>query len=256
MIKINYKKLFIGIGLGVFFIIFTTCLLTLYLYNTAPVDVLYTHYPVPRVLSSKGEFEMSLRQNKPKEWVSIKDISPIAAGAIVVSEDWAFYEHNGVDFYQLRKAIWQTLTEGRDLRGASGISQQTIKNIFLDNERSLWRKFIELLYTLKLEVGFPKEKILEFYLNIVEFDKGIFGIQKASLHYFGKYPRELNAREGAFLAMVLPSPRRYSVSFKEGKLTDYARETIGKILVKLRQAKYYKEEDRLKALETKFIWED
>ena len=158
MIKMNYKKLFIGIGLGVFFIIFAISLLTLYLYNTAPVDVLYTHYPVPRVLNEQGDFEMSLRQNKPDDWVELKDISPMAAAAIVVSEDWAFYQHSGVDFYQLRKAIWQTLTEGRNLRGASGISQQTIKNIFLDNKRSFWRKFIELLYTVKLEVGFPKEK--------------------------------------------------------------------------------------------------
>ncbi len=212
-------------------------------------------YPVVQVINPKGDFKITFRQNKPDTWVRYQDISKNAAWAIIVSEDWAFFEHDGVDITQLGKAIRDKIKFDKNLRGASTISQQTVKNIFLDNSRSFKRKLIELLYTFKLEQTFSKKKILEFYLNIAEFDRNIFGIYSASFHYFGKHPKYLTAREGAFLAMVLPSPKKYSVSHKENRLTPFAKEVIDSILVKLRQAKIINEETRAAEASSKFDWE-
>ncbi|OZB19755.1 MAG: monofunctional biosynthetic peptidoglycan transglycosylase [Marinobacter sp. 34-60-7] len=145
------------------------------------------------------------------EWVPISDISPWMPLAVVASEDQRFPEHWGVDF----KAIRQALSEyraGEGLRGASTITQQTAKNLFLWNDRSFVRKAIEAGLALTLDLLWPKERILEVYLNIAEFGPGIYGVEAASQAYFGIPARQLSAWQSARLAAVLPNPRALSVT--------------------------------------------
>lgn len=217
------------------------------------IERLSNEYVKSEYKSEKVKY--TIVKKKPAAWVRLKDINYTAAHAIVVSEDWFFYNHNGYDLSQIRDAFTDKITKGKRIRGASTISQQVVKNLFLTNERSLWRKVKELAFAIVLERNVNKEKILEIYLNIIEYGKGIYGIKNASRHYFKKSPKSLTAREGAFLAMLLPSPVRYSQSFKEGKVTEYASKTINSILNKMVKAKYLKEEQLAGALNQKFRWE-
>jgi monofunctional biosynthetic peptidoglycan transglycosylase len=187
---------------------------------------------------------VTISRLRPSSWVSLGEVSKVAVGAILVSEDWAFYQHKGYDANQIKEAIREDWEEGRFARGASTITQQVARNVFLDKDKNLWRKVKELILAVRLEQALGKRRILEVYLNIAEWGEGIFGIRAASRHYFGKDPSELTAREGAFLAMLLPSPKRYSQSFRAHKLTDYARETMDAILGKMAQAHYLTDDER------------
>jgi monofunctional biosynthetic peptidoglycan transglycosylase len=108
-----------------------------------------------------------------------------------------------------------------------------VKNVFLSNEKTLWRKAQEAVLAVRIERQLTKARILEIYLNIAEFGEGLYGIGPASRHYFSKAPSELTAKEGAFLAMLLPSPKKYAVSFRKKALTPYAASTVRSILGKL-----------------------
>ncbi|MCF8058441.1 MAG: transglycosylase domain-containing protein [Bacteriovoracaceae bacterium] len=199
--------------------------------------------------------EYQFVSNKPKSWVTLKDMNYTAAHAIVVSEDWAFYNHSGYDLGQIKEAAEEAI-EGERTRGASTISQQVVKNIYLTSEKSLTRKLKELFYSTYMERNVSKEKILETYLNIAEFGPGIYGIKAASQYYFKKRPKDLSPREGAFLAMLLPSPKRYGESFREKKMTDFASKTVDSILKKMVRAKYLKPEQLEKVKEQSFSWEE
>ncbi len=223
----------------------------LFLWHTPDVEKLSAQYPIYNLKNKKYEIQNS----KPSSWVSISDVSEYAKWAMVVSEDWAFYDHNGIDLRQLRIAIGESIKQGKLVRGASTITQQVVKNTLLTSERSLWRKFREMIMSYKLERIIGKERILEIYLNIVELGKDIYGIKNASMYYFNKPPARLTAREGAFLAMLLPSPVKYGTSFKKKKLTPFAKDVIDSILVKLRQAKVYDEEQRLLESQKLYYWE-
>ncbi len=195
-----------------------------------------------------------LTKKRPKNWVSLKEVDYTAAHAIVVSEDWAFYGHSGYDLGQIKEAAVEAM-EGERTRGASTISQQVVKNLFLTPEKTLGRKMKELLYSTYMERNVSKEKILETYLNIAEFGPGIYGIKAAARHYFKKAPKELTAKEGAFLAMLLPSPKRYGESFRKGEMTEYAQKTVDNILDKMVVAKYIKPEQRERFKGQSFSWE-
>ncbi|OUR97777.1 hypothetical protein A9Q84_06135 [Halobacteriovorax marinus] len=187
-------------------------------------------------VNKKGIVEYHIVKKKPKSWVQLKDISKPAVQAIMLSEDWFFYGHHGVDLSQLKEAAIDSMN-GKKLRGASTISQQVTKNIFFTHDRTIKRKLKELASTIYLENKVSKDKILEIYLNIIQYGKNLYGIRKASKYYFKKSPKKLNAKEGAFLAMLLPSPVRYAQSFKERKLTDFAKTTVHNILDKMVLAK-------------------
>ncbi len=208
------------------------------------VSVLKTHYPVVKYEGEGKPFTVSLRKSMPPGWTTLGGVSRYAVGAIIVSEDWAFYSHKGYDANQIKEAIKADIEEGRFARGASTITQQVVKNVFLTREKSLWRKVKELVLSVRLEEAVGKRKILESYLNIAEWGEGIFGIRAAARFYFDKSPLELTAKEGAFLAMLLPSPKRYSQSFRQKELTHYARRTISQILSKMTQARYLTVEER------------
>lgn len=202
------------------------------------VSQLSREYPVVVYEGPDRPFHFKLQSIRPPGWVPLSQVSRLAVGAILVSEDWAFYRHPGYDSRQIKEALEESWEEGRLSRGASTITQQVVKNVFLSNERNLWRKIKELILAVRLESAVGKRRILEVYLNIAEWGEGIFGIGAASRYYFGKHPGELTAREGAFLAMLLPSPKKYAQSFRARKLTDYARGTLRDILLKMAEAHY------------------
>lgn len=145
------------------------------------------------------------------QWVPLEDISPWMPLAVVASEDQRFPRHAGVDFDAIYKAVSE-YRAGEGLRGASTITQQTAKNLFLWKGRSFVRKAIEAVLAIGLEVLWPKERILEVYLNIAEFGPGIYGVEAASQAYFGKPARYLSQSQAARLAAVLPNPRVLSVN--------------------------------------------
>jgi monofunctional biosynthetic peptidoglycan transglycosylase len=146
----------------------------------------------------------------PYRWTPWNDIAPQAAIAVIASEDQKFPDHRGFDVEAIRMALGDAL-QGERLRGASTISQQTAKNLFLWPGRSLFRKGIEAYLTVLLELCWSKRRIMEVYLNVAEFGKGVFGITAASERFFDKRPAELNADEAALLAAVLPLPSRWRV---------------------------------------------
>jgi monofunctional glycosyltransferase len=143
-------------------------------------------------------------------WVSLEDIAPCMGAAVIAAEDQNFAEHFGFDWQAIEKALAHNERSKRK-RGASTLTQQTAKNLFLWERRSWARKGLEAGLTLLLEVGWSKRRILEVYLNSVEFGDGIYGVEAASRTFFGKPARALRPSEAALLAAVLPSPRKYRV---------------------------------------------
>lgn len=235
--------------------LFMTCLLgaglLFYALKTSSVERLLKDYP--RWDSKKKVYVLDSKM--PSSWVDLGDVSERAKWAVIVSEDWAFYQHSGVDLEQLKIALKESWAAGEFTRGASTITQQVIKNCVLTDERTLWRKLQEVVLALYLEKIATKDRILELYLNIIELGEGIYGVKDASRYYFSKPPSQLEAREGAFLAMLLPSPVKYSISFDKKELTEFASEVVDSILVKMRQAGVYSEQERLIEARKKFFWE-
>lgn len=145
------------------------------------------------------------------EWRDLDRIAPSLPVSVIAAEDQNFAHHRGFDLEAIEQARAHNARGGRT-RGASTISQQTAKNLFLWSGRSWVRKGMEAWYTLLIEVLWPKTRILEVYVNVAEFGDGVYGAQAAARHHFGKDAAQLSAGESARLAAVLPSPRRYSAS--------------------------------------------
>jgi len=143
------------------------------------------------------------------EWVNYQNISPYMPVAVIAAEDQNFPHHHGFDFEAIEKAFKHN-TKSKRLRGASTISQQVAKNLFLWSDRSFLRKGLEAYFTGLIELLWGKKRILEVYLNVVELGDRIFGVQAASEAYFRKPAKQLNAEEAALLAAILPNPARYS----------------------------------------------
>ncbi len=143
------------------------------------------------------------------EWRDIDAIAPSLPMSVIAAEDQNFASHAGFDLQAIEKAL-QSNAEGRRIRGGSTLSQQVAKNLFLWQGRSWFRKAVEAWYTLLIELMWPKQRILEVYVNIAEFGDGIYGAQAAAQAFWGKDAARLSADESARLAAVLPSPRRYN----------------------------------------------
>jgi monofunctional glycosyltransferase len=143
-----------------------------------------------------------------KSWVDLDDISGNMKLAVIASEDNRFTSHFGVDFKAIRKAN-KLNQRGKKIRGASTISQQTAKNVFLWPARTWVRKGLELYFTGLIEIFWGKKRIMEVYLNVIEMGNGIYGVEQASQFYFHKPASNLNRSEAAAIAAVLPNPRRW-----------------------------------------------
>ncbi|MGH7232541.1 MAG: monofunctional biosynthetic peptidoglycan transglycosylase [Nitrospiraceae bacterium] len=150
------------------------------------------------------------RPSKPRwTWVPLGRISPHLQRAVIVAEDASFYQHEGFDWKGIREAAAQDFESGRLKKGGSTITQQLAKNLYLSSEKTLVRKANEALITRALERHLPKKRILEIYLNVVEWGKGVYGAEAAARHHFHKSAHDLTPEESALLAAMLPAPRMY-----------------------------------------------
>lgn len=210
------------------------CFILLTVFRVATdVGLLRTQFPHVLYDAKTDTATIEIRKSRPPGWTALKDVSVLARDAIVISEDAAFWTHNGFDWNQMWDAFETNLKKGRFARGGSTITQQVIKNVYLSKEKTILRKVKEAVLTMRIERHVSKRRILEVYLNIAEFAPGVFGIGNAARFYFGKPAFALNAKEGAFLAMLLPSPKRYGASFRKKALSPFARGMIRSILGKL-----------------------
>lgn len=155
-----------------------------------------------------------LREDDPKarlaqQWVPYRRISGHLKRAIIVAEDGKFLSHNGFDWDAIQKAHEKNLREGAIVSGASTISQQLAKNLFLSGDRTWWRKAQEAAITVMMETILTKRRIFEIYLNVIEWGDGVFGAEAASRHHFGTTAATLTPEQAARLAAMVPSPRRY-----------------------------------------------
>ncbi len=176
-----------------------------------------------------------LREKNPKaelkhRWVEYDRISNHLKRAVIASEDSQFVEHEGVDWEAIEKAYKENIRKGRPARGGSTITQQLAKNLFLSSERSYVRKAQELVITYMIEALWDKRRILEVYLNVVEWGGGIFGAEAAARQYFGISAAQLNAEQSARLAAYLPNPKRYG-RIRSGPYLDRRTAAIQRFMV-------------------------
>jgi len=188
-------------------------LLWLFLISIASV-ILFRWLPVPvtplmLMQCVKQAFDDKRDVRLKKDWVSLDEISPDLQLAVVCAEDQNFLEHYGFDLDAIEKALKHNKNHKRK-RGASTISQQTAKNVFLYDGRNWIRKGLEVYFTFLIELTWNKERIMEVYLNVIEFGDGIYGAEAASQHFFKASAKDLTRNEAALLAAVLPAPRKYS----------------------------------------------
>lgn len=172
----------------------------------------YVHPPFSALMAERrvASWTNSAPYHSDHTWVPLDDIAPCMGAAVMAGEDQKFPDHFGFDWESIQKAYAHN-EKSRKVRGASTISQQTAKNLFLWEGRSYVRKGLEAWFTLLMEVEWPKRRILETYLNIVEFGDGIYGVEAASQRYFHKPASRLRPSEAALLAAVLPNPHKYRV---------------------------------------------
>jgi len=166
-----------------------------------------------------------------KRWVSLPNISPYLVKAIIIAEDDKFWSHHGFDMDAIQKALEKNIEKGQLKFGGSTISQQLVKNLYLTPTKNPVRKLKEAIITWRVEQTISKRRILELYLNVVEWGNGIFGAEMASQHYFGKPAALLTAEEAAKLAAVLPNPIRFKVD-GASKYTERRAKIIYNIMVK------------------------
>lgn len=183
-------------------------------------------------------------------WIKVDAISRHVIYAIIVAEDARFYQHPGLDFYEIEKSIKLNWRKGRYVRGASTITQQVVKVAFLSRQKNLIRKIREAMGALVLEKILKKNAILEWYINLVEFGDGIYGIKAAAWHYFRTKPELLTIEQAAHLALVLPSPNKWSRGLRRKNLTEFGHQRFKLIVTRMRKAGYITRDQWLTALAT------
>lgn len=166
-----------------------------------------------------------------QKWVPLSKISPYLTKAVLIAEDDKFWTHRGFDYEAVQKALEKDLRAKKFKWGGSTITQQLARNLYLSPEKSLIRKAAEAWITWRMERVLSKKRILELYLNVVEFGEGIFGAEAAAQHYFGKPSSDLSPEEAARLASILPNPRRYRPAGNQPYVTNRAHQ-IYEIMVK------------------------
>lgn len=236
--KILKKIVKIGLVLTAFFII---CYVGLYAYAKMlpklPIDKANSYY----LYDNQNEL---FQGKNSKKWVSLDDISPHLINATIAIEDKSFYHHKGFDFLRILKSLYINITNGKTLQGASTISQQYAKNLFLDFDKTWKRKINEAWLTIRLEAHYSKDKILEGYLNTINYGHGMYGIENASQFYFNKSASDLTLAEAAMLTGIPKSPSNYSPLVDEAK----AKERQELILKNMKEDKVITEEEYQEAI--------
>jgi monofunctional biosynthetic peptidoglycan transglycosylase len=146
-----------------------------------------------------------------KSWINLNEIDPWTLRAVIAAEDFRFVEHRGVDWRTIKLAREHNKkSAGKDLQGGSSITMQCARNVFLWQNRNYFRKTVEVYFTYLIELLWSKQRILEVYLNVIEWGDGVYGINAAAMTYFGVHASELTLRQAALLAAILPNPRKLS----------------------------------------------
>ena len=182
------------------------------------------------------------------DFIALRDVPPLFVRTLLLSEDTGFYGHRGIDLRELPTALLTNWSRSGATRGASTITQQLAKNLFLSRDKQLGRKLQELAITFLLESALGKDRILEIYLNIIEWGPDLHGLRPAARRYFGREPRELTPAEMAFLVTIIPGPIKYQSSFAHGTPGPGLRSLIDGLLAKLRSVHAIGEEEYLQAL--------
>lgn len=198
-----FRKLFRIIRFAVFFFFISTIVVTIiYRFVRPPVTPL-------QLIRVGGQLINGEKIRMKRDWVQFEDISPNMARAVIASEDNKFLKHHGIDFDAIKKAKELNKKRKRKM-GASTISQQTAKNVFLWPDRTWLRKGMEVYFTGLIEIFWGKRRIMEVYLNVIEMGDGIYGVEMAAQKYFHKPASDLSRGEAAMIAAVLPNPRRWN----------------------------------------------
>jgi monofunctional biosynthetic peptidoglycan transglycosylase len=162
-------------------------------------------------------------------WIPYRRISPYLKRAVIAAEDAKFFQHDGFDWDGIRKAYEKNVREGEVVAGGSTITQQLAKNLFLSGERTWWRKAQEAAITVMIELIMDKRRVLELYLNVIEWGDAVFGAEAAARHHYGVSASELGPEQAARLAAMVPSPRRYG----PGHQTAYLERRTATILARM-----------------------
>jgi monofunctional biosynthetic peptidoglycan transglycosylase len=211
-------------------------------FGFAVLAYVYLTLPDVRVLATKNPTTTAWMQMRAREataagrpvrqvqrWVPYSRISQNLKRAVLAAEDDAFFEHEGVDFEQLKNAIQQDLQKGRAVRGASTITQQLAKNLYLSPSRDPLRKLRELLIARRLEAALSKARIFEIYLNVIEWGDGVWGAEAAARTYFGVSAASLSREQAALLAGAIINPRLYSPARPPARLLRRQRILLGRM---------------------------
>lgn len=182
------------------------------------------------------------------DFVPIADLPVHVVRAITTSEDGGFFGHEGFDFDELRNAVAEGAEAGRVVRGGSTITQQLAKNLYLTRERTLTRKVREAIVAVALEATVPKQRLLEIYLNVIDWGPGVRGLGPAARHWFGKDARELTPAEAAFLASIIPNPNRYHFMYDRGAVTEAWKRRVDDVLLKMTRQGVLGDDDLVRAL--------
>jgi monofunctional biosynthetic peptidoglycan transglycosylase len=193
-----------------------------YFFLTLPdVESLKSKNPKTTAIIEQREKEAEAEGKKlyvRQQWVSFEKIPQLMKDTVRISEDAAFYQHDGIDYYELKESIKRNLKEGKKSRGGSTITQQLAKNLFLSTGKSYYRKVKEFFIAKRLESHLSKNRIFALYLNVIELGKGIFGVESASKYYFKKSVDRLTLVETVRLAAVIPKPLRVTPLSNSGYL--------------------------------------
>jgi hypothetical protein len=187
------------------------------------------------------------------DFIALRDVPPLFVRTLLLAEDADFYGHRGIDLRELPVALLTNWSRGGAARGASTITQQLAKNLFLSRDKQLGRKLQELAITFLLESALGKDRILEIYLNIIEWGPNLRGLRPAARTYFGREPRALTPAEMAFLVAIIPGPIKYQSSFAQGMPGPGLRSLIDDLLAKLRSVDAISEEEYRRALDEPIV---
>ena len=194
--------------------------------------------PDVRELRSKNPQKTALMSYREEQgihgrlqWVPLTSIAPPLRHAVIVAEDTHFYEHNGTDWDAMWEAMKKNIRRRQLYAGGSTLSQQLVKNLYLNPSKTFWRKLEEMVITFRLEQELSKSRILEIYLNVAEWGQGIYGAEAAAQHYFDKPASDLTLEEASWLAAILPSPLRYE-KHRHSRYIDAKAQRIGRWIEK------------------------
>jgi monofunctional glycosyltransferase len=208
---------------------------TAYTIGTLPdVTTLKKTNPTVTALMEQRANEKHTQLRPIRSWMPYNNISPYLRNSVLIAEDSSFFQHSGYDLDEIRESVKRNWKEKRFARGASTITQQLAKNLYLSTSRNPLRKVRELFIAQELERNLSKQRIFEIYLNVIEWGDGIYGIEPAARRYFGKSASELRPEEAAILAAMIPNPRRYTPS----RNLKYLERRKSEILARLARSKY------------------